>query len=91
MTHATSYEPIVGERHRHRGVEHAHPHRGPHTHEHAHGSHDHGHSHGLIDPSIQRSREGVRAVLLALLVLGLAAVAQLVVSSPRGRLRCSPT
>jgi cation diffusion facilitator family transporter len=67
MSHATSYEPIAGERHRHRGVEHAHPHRGPHTHEHTHGSRGHGHSHGLIDPSIQRSREGVRAVLLALL------------------------
>jgi cation diffusion facilitator family transporter len=74
MSHATSYEPIAGERHRHRGVEHAHPHRGPHIHEHTHG-----HSHGLIDPSVQRSREGVRAVLLALLVLGLAAMAQLVV------------
>jgi cation diffusion facilitator family transporter len=79
MSHATSYEPVAGERHRHRGVEHAHPHCGPHTHEHAHAGHRHGHSHGLIDPSIQRSREGVRAVLLALLVLGLAAVAQLVV------------
>ena len=32
--------------------------------------HGHGHSHGLIDPSIKRSRAGVRAVLLALLVLG---------------------
>ncbi len=50
---------------------------------HAHAGHrDHagdGHSHGLIDPSIKRSREGVRAVLLALAVLGLAAVAQVVV------------
>ena len=35
--------------------------------------------HGLIDPSIKRSREGVRAVLLTLLVLGLAAAAQIVV------------
>lgn len=41
--------------------------------------HGHGHSHGLIDPSIRRSRAGVRAVLLALLVLGAAAGAQLVV------------
>ena len=41
--------------------------------EHAHG---HGHTHGLIDPSIKRSREGIRAVLLSLLVLGLAAAAQ---------------
>jgi cation diffusion facilitator family transporter len=36
----------------------------------------HGHSHGLVDPSIKRSRAGLRAVLLSLLVLGLAALAQ---------------
>jgi cation diffusion facilitator family transporter len=41
--------------------------------------HDHGHSHGLIDHEITRSREGVRAVLLALGVLGLTALAQLAV------------
>jgi cation diffusion facilitator family transporter len=38
--------------------------------------HSHGHSHGLVDASIKRSREGVRAVLASLLVLGLAAAAQ---------------
>lgn len=37
---------------------------------------EHGHSHGLIDPSIKRSREGIRAVALSLAVLGLAALAQ---------------
>ena len=37
---------------------------------------DHGHSHGLVHDSIKRSREGVRAVLISLGVLGLAAVAQ---------------
>lgn len=63
--------------------EHTHPHgeTHPHDHHHEHGhSHGgrHGHTHGLVDPSIKRSREGVRAVLLALLVLGLTAVAQLV-------------
>jgi cation diffusion facilitator family transporter len=42
-------------------------------------AHAHGHSHGLVDESIKRSREGVRAVALALLVLGLAAAAQLAV------------
>src|SRR3954451_12433567 len=36
----------------------------------------HGHSHGLVDDSIKRSREGVRAVLLALAVLGAAALVQ---------------
>jgi cation diffusion facilitator family transporter len=80
MTETVGYELIGGARHRHRGIEHAHPHAGPHEHDRAHErGHAHGHSHGLIDPSIQRSREGVRAVLLALLVLGLAAAAQLVV------------
>ena len=46
---------------------------------HGHGGADHGHSHGLIHDSIKRSREGVRAVLASLGVLGLAAVAQTVV------------
>jgi len=77
-----SYESLGGERHRHRGVEHAHPHNGPHTHEaphahhHGHGGHGHGHSHGLIDESIKRSREGLRAVAISLGVLGLTATAQ---------------
>src|SRR3989440_10565135 len=35
-----------------------------------------GHSHGLVDDSIKRSREGVRAVALSLAVLGTAAIAQ---------------
>ena len=43
------------------------------THSHGHG---HGHSHGLVDPSIQRSREGVRAVALSFAVLGATAAAQ---------------
>jgi len=46
------------------------------AHEHVHG---HGHSHGLVHDSIKRSREGLRAVGLALLVLGLTAVAQTLV------------
>src|SRR6266436_4658278 len=41
--------------------------------------HGHGHTHGLVDRSIVRSREGVKAVALSLLVLGLAAVAQLLI------------
>jgi len=45
----------------------------------ADGVHAHGHSHGLVDPSIKRSREGVRAVALALVVLGITAGLQLVV------------
>jgi cation diffusion facilitator family transporter len=41
--------------------------------------HHHPHSHGLVDESIKRSREGVRAVALALLVLGVTAAAQAIV------------
>jgi cation diffusion facilitator family transporter len=37
------------------------------------------HSHGLVDDSIKRSREGIRAVSVSLVVLGLAAVAQTVI------------
>lgn len=54
---------------------HSHPHRGPHTHD----ALDHGHSHGLIDPSIKRSRQGLRAVALSLGVLGLTALAQVTI------------
>jgi cation diffusion facilitator family transporter len=39
-------------------------------------SHGQGHSHGLIDSSITRSRAGLRAVLLSLLVLGVTAAVQ---------------
>ena len=40
------------------------------THDHSHdGPGGHGHSHGLVDPSIVRSREGVKAVSISLVVL----------------------
>jgi cation diffusion facilitator family transporter len=46
-------------------------HRDPtHTHD------GHGHSHGLVDESIKRSREGLRAVVVTLGILGLTAVIQ---------------
>jgi cation diffusion facilitator family transporter len=75
MQAAATYEPLGGDLHRHAGgLTHAHPHSGPHTHHEGHG-----HSHGLIDPAIKRSREGIRAVLVSLAVLGLAAAAQLLI------------
>jgi len=40
---------------------------------------EHGHSHGLVDRSIVRSREGVRAVLISLAVLTVAAVVQVAI------------
>ncbi|HXV04484.1 MAG TPA: cation diffusion facilitator family transporter [Solirubrobacterales bacterium] len=45
-------------------------------HDHAHRHDGHGHSHGLVDESIKRSRDGLKAVGLSLAVLGLAAAAQ---------------
>lgn len=48
-----------------------------HTHDHHdHGHGEHGHSHGLVDRSIVRSHEGIKAVSISLAVLGVAAVAQ---------------
>jgi cation diffusion facilitator family transporter len=68
------------------GHEHAHDHDGDHEHPHGHHhgdghgrGHEHGHSHGLVHESIKRSREGMAAVGLALVVLGATAVIQLVV------------
>jgi cation diffusion facilitator family transporter len=54
-----------------------------HAHGHGHG-HSHGHSHGLVDASIKRSRAGLRAVSLALLILGLTAIAQAIVFAASG-------
>jgi Co/Zn/Cd efflux system component len=66
------------------GHGHSHDHGGAHGHSHSHDhghshSGDHGHSHGLVDASIKRSREGIQAVLISLLVLGATAAAQIVV------------
>ncbi len=70
---------------------HSHLHTGPHRHlrhiwrsgsvtdsayQHDHSQHEHCHSHGLVDDSVKRSQEGIRAVSLSLAVLGLAAIAQ---------------
>jgi len=41
-----------------------------------HHDHEHGHSHGLVDRSILRSRDGLKAVGWSLAILGLAAAAQ---------------
>jgi cation diffusion facilitator family transporter len=56
----------------------------PHAHagDHRHGHN--GHSHGLVDDSVKRSREGVRAVLIALGVLGVAAVVQTLIFALTG-------
>ena len=60
-----------------------------HAHDHMHDndrSHDdgHGHSHGLVDRSIVRSHEGVKAVSISLAVLGIAAGAQVAIFALSG-------
>jgi cation diffusion facilitator family transporter len=70
MSHAQAFDfaELGGDLHRHPdGTEHAHPHSGPHS---------HAHSHGLVDPSIRRSRAGMRAVGISLAVLTATAAAQ---------------
>src|SRR5437588_1159246 len=48
-------------------------------HGHGAGSHGHGHAHGLVDPSIVRSRAGIKAVALSLSILGAAALMQVAI------------
>jgi cation diffusion facilitator family transporter len=89
---ATTYELVKGDLHRHGALRHAHPHAGPHEHDSHHDPHDHrdehahGHSHGLVDETVKRSREGVRAVTLALAILGSAAAVQALVFALSGSL-----
>jgi len=65
--------------HRHGLRVHRHPHDGPHRH---HEHHDH--SHGLVDPSIVRSRDGVKASATSFAVLGATAGAQVAVFALSG-------
>ena len=55
-----------------------HDHDGHDHHGHGHGPGE-GHSHGLVDRTIVRSREGVKAVSISLAILGVAAIVQLVI------------
>lgn len=65
--------------------EHLHDHDDGHDRDHAADhEHGHGHSHGLIDDSIKRSREGVRAVSVSLAVLALATVLQALIFAASG-------
>jgi cation diffusion facilitator family transporter len=49
-----------------------------------HGPGDGGHSHGLLDPSIRRSRDGLRVVGVSLLLLAITAVAQAAIYAATG-------
>jgi cation diffusion facilitator family transporter len=46
--------------------------------------HSHDHSHGLVDPKVRRSREGIRAIALALAILGLTAAGQALIFALAG-------
>jgi cation diffusion facilitator family transporter len=80
--------------HSHGPWTHEHHHHGPHRHlryplrsnqraddEHHHpdDAHEHGHTHGRVDPSILRSRDGIRAVSWSLAILAATAALQAVV------------
>lgn len=55
-------------------------HHDHHDHDHHHTGHaEHGHSHGLVDESIKRSRDGLRAVAISLGLLGATAIAQAII------------
>ncbi len=47
-----------------------------HAHDHDHEPEGHHHSHGLVDPSIKRSRDGLRVVGVSLALLGVTAIVQ---------------
>lgn len=84
---SATYEFLEGDLHRHGILRHVHPHTGPHEHHHRQvHPHERGHSHGLVDESIMRSREGVRAVAIALAILAMTAAVQAVVFALSGSL-----
>ena len=84
VAHEHEHEHPLGQPHDDPAAhDHDHPHQHgnddhhhDHGHHHHHGDEGHGHSHGLIDRSIVRSHEGVKAVAISLAVLGVAALAQ---------------
>jgi len=73
-------EPVQADEHLHEHGDHDYGHHKQADHEHG----GHSHSHGLVDRSIVRSHAGVRAVSVSLLVLGLAAGAQVAIFALSG-------
>ncbi len=72
-------------------MSHTHNHHGHHSHDHEHHHHhEHshdgspGHTHGLVDETIVRSKEGVKAVSLSFTVLFFAALLQLIIFTMSG-------
>jgi cation diffusion facilitator family transporter len=71
-----------GTEHRHGAWTHQHHHHGPHRHARLpfrSAATEHGHTHGRIDPSIVRSRAGVKAVAVSLGILGITALLQIAI------------
>lgn len=66
----------------HHATAHAHNHPAVAHEQHDHG--EHGHSHGLVDPTIKRSREGLRVVLVSLALLGMTAAIQAAIYAATG-------
>lgn len=76
-THLEQHSPVAHDPpHPHRAVE---AEASGHEHGDDHGHGGHGHSHGLVDPSIVRSRAGVKAVSISLVVLVLTSAIQVAV------------
>ena len=74
MSHTATCDLDPDHTHGHEEHEHVHAHEHGHEHEHAH---EHGHSHGpFVDRSIIRSRAGIKAVSLSLVVLTVTAAVQ---------------
>jgi cation diffusion facilitator family transporter len=78
MSSSTRSEPPVANR------EHSHGHVRDHDEDGGHGHGGHGHTHGLVDPSIKRSRAGLRAVFISFGVLAITAVAQTLIFAASG-------
>jgi cation diffusion facilitator family transporter len=62
---------------------HSHDHNHSHPHEHSHDE-KHGHMHGLVDPTIVRSKAGVKAVSISFAVLFIASLLQLLAYQQSG-------
>jgi cation diffusion facilitator family transporter len=78
MSSSPSSQPPVANRER----RHGHP--GDHDEAGGNGHGGHGHTHGLVDPSIKRSRAGLRAVFISFGVLAVTAVAQTLIFALSG-------
>jgi Co/Zn/Cd efflux system component len=78
-------QPVDGPRRHHaHELEHEHEHEHGHDHDHGQEQSHAGHTHGRVDPSILRSRAGVKAVALSFGVLAVTAVLEAVVFAVSG-------